>query len=200
MKFFRCQNEECPSYTPRSARENNVLAEVTLVFPMTFEGEIDYDGQPKLGDISYLCGTCGDVAEELESSELVRCRIVEAKDEILVGEFQSFGRGKAVFHFACNISTKDVQVKEGIVLWDHEAYHILEHCQKMYSEYAIQVMLLDCDPNQKPKVYTLQVQNLAENIFLDVEATEDRIISTSGRSLNHVEEEKVFRMIEQTPL
>ena len=199
MKFFRCQNEECPSFAPRGAKENNVLAAVTLVFPMLPNGEIDYDGQPKLSDIDYTCGICGDMVEEMEGRDLVRCRITEAKESVLLGEFQSYGRGNGVYHFAYNISSKEVQVKEGIKLWDHEMYYILEFCEDVYSEHAIRVVLLDCDPNSKPRTYSVQVTNLAERVILDVEATDGEILGTSGRELNSAEKKKVFKIIESAP-
>ena len=199
MKFFRCQNEECPSFTPRGAKENNVLAAVTLVFPMLPSGEIDYDGQPKLSDIDYTCGICGDMVEEMEGRDLVRCRITEAKESVLLGEFQSYGRGNGVYHFAYNISSKEVQVKEGIKLWDHEMYYILEFCEDVYAEHAIRVVLLDYDPNSKPRTYSVQVTNLAERVVLDVEATDGEILGTSGRELNSAEKKKVFKIIESAP-
>lgn len=199
MKFFRCQNEECPSFAPRGAKENNVLAAVTLVFPMLPSGEIDYDGQPKLSDIDYTCGICGDMVEEMEGRDLVRCRITEAKESVLLGEFQSYGRGNGVYHFAYNISSKEVQVKEGIKLWDHEMYYILEFCEDVYAEHAIRVVLLDYDPNSKPRTYSVQVTNLAERVVLDVEATDREILGTSGRELNSAEKKKVFKIIESAP-
>ena len=199
MKFFRCQNEECPSFAPRGAKENNVLAAVTLVFPMLPSGEIDYDGQPKLSDIDYTCGICGDMVEEMEGRDLVRCRITEAKESVLLGEFQSYGRGNGVYHFAYNISSKEVQVKEGIKLWDHEIYYILEFCEDVYAEHAIRVVLLDYDPNSKPRTYSVQVTNLAEGVVLDVEATDGEILRTSGRELNSAEKKKVFQMIGSAP-
>ena len=199
MKFFRCQNEECPSFTPRGAKENNVLAAVTLVFPMLPSGEIDYDGQPKLSDIDYTCGICGDMVEEMEGRDLVRCRITEAKESVILGEFQSYGRGNSVYHFAYNISSKEVQVKEGIKLWDHEMYYILEFCEDVYAEHAIRVVLLDYDPNSKPRTYSVQVTNLAERVVLDVEATDGEILGTSGRELNSAEKKKVFKIIESAP-
>ena len=199
MKFFRCQNEECPSFTPRGAKENNVLAAVTLVFPMLPSGEIDYDGQPKLSDIDYTCGICGDMVEEMEGRDLVRCRITEAKESVILGEFQSYGRGNSVYHFAYNISSKEVQVKEGIKLWDHEMYYILEFCEDVYAEHAIRVVLLDYDPNSKPRTYSVQVTNLAERVVLDVEATDGEILGTSGRELNSAEKKKVFKVIESAP-
>ena len=199
MKFFRCQNEECPSFAPRGAKENNVLAAVTLVFPMLPSGEIDYDGQPKLSDIDYTCGICGDMVEEMEGRDLVRCRITEAKESVLLGEFQSYGRGNGVYHFAYNISSKEVQVKEGIKLWDHEIYYILEFCEDVYAEHAIRVVLLDYDPNSKPRTYSVQVTNLAERVVLDVEATDGEILGTSGRELNSAEKKKVFKIIESAP-
>lgn len=197
MKFFQCQNEECPSFTPRGAKENNVLAAVTLVFPMLPSGEIDYDGQPKLSDIDYTCGICGDTVEEMEGRDLVRCRITEAKESVILGEFQSYGRGNGVYHFAYNISSKEVQVKEGIKLWDHEMYYILEFCEDVYAEHAIRVVLLDYDPNSK--TYSVQVTNLAERVVLDVEATDGEILGTSGRELNSTEKKKVFKIIESAP-
>ena len=159
MKFFRCQNEECPSSAPRGAKENNVLAAVTLVFPMLPSGEIDYDGQPKLSDIDYTCGICGDMVEEMEGRDLVRCRITEAKESVLLGEFQSYGRGNGVYHFAYNIFSKEVQVKEGIKLWDHEIDYILEFCEDVYEEYAIRVILLitTSTPNLAPIVCRSQI-------------------------------------------
>jgi tRNA threonylcarbamoyladenosine modification (KEOPS) complex Pcc1 subunit len=197
MKFFRCQNEECSSFVPRGAKENNVLAAVTLIFPMLPSGEIDYDGQPKLSDIDYTCGICGDTVEEMEGRDLVRCRITEAKESVILGEFQSYGRGNGVYHFAYNISSKEVQVKEGIKLWDHEMYYILEFCEDVYAEHAIRVVLLDYDPNSK--TYSVQVTNLAERVVLDVEATDREILGTSGRELNSAEKKKVFKIIESTP-
>lgn len=199
MKFFRCQNEECISFAMRGAKENNVLAAVTLVFPLLPNGEIDYDGQPRLSDIDYTCGICGDAVEELDGEELVRCRITEAKENVLLGEFQSYGRDGGVHHFAYDVTTKKVRVKEGITLWDHEEYYILDFCESAYAEHAIRVTLLDCDPNEKPKVYSLQVVNLAERITLDVEATDSSVVSTSGRDLNLAEKKKVFEIIERAP-
>lgn len=199
MKFFRCQNEECSSFVPRGAKENNVLAAVTLIFPMLPSGEIDYDGQPRLSDIDYTCGICGDTVEEMKGRDLVRCRITEAREDFLLGEFQSYGRGNGVYHFAYNIFSKEVQVKEGIKLWDHEIDYILEFCEDVYEEYAIRVILLDYDPNSKPRTYSVQVTNLAEGVVLDVEATDGEILRTSGRELNSAEKKKVFQMIGSAP-
>ena len=182
---------------PRGAKENNVLAAVTLIFPMLPNGEIDYDGQPRLSDIDYTCGVCGDTVEEMKGRDLVRCRITEARENVLLGEFQSYGRGNSVYRFACNISSKEVKVKEGIQLWDHELYYILEFCEEVYAEHAIQVVLLDYDPNSK--IYSVQVTNLAERVVLDVEATDREILETSGRKLNSAEKKKVFQIIESAP-
>ena len=195
MKFFRCENEECPAFTPRGAKENNVLAAVTFVFPMLPNGEIDYDAQPKLSDIDYTCGICGDAVEEMEGRDLVRCRITEARENVLLGEFQSYGRGNGVYHFACNISSKEVKVKR-------ESNYGITNCttsQSFAKKFMRNTLLKwsDYDPNSK--IYSVQVTNLAERVVLDVEATDREILETSGRELNSAEKKKVFQIIESAP-
>jgi hypothetical protein len=61
------------------------------------------------------------------------------------------------------------------------------------------VIILDYDPNSKPRTYNVQVTNLAEGVVLDVEATDGEILRTSGRELNSAEKKKVFQMIGSAP-
>ncbi len=199
MKFFKCQNEECDAHIPRPAKVNNVKAAITFLFPMLEDGEIDYDGDPKLHDIEYICDLCGDSVEELSGSDLMRCRITEAVGGVVLGKFQSYGRGNVTFNFACDLKTKKVKVREGISLWEYEYLHIWEMCKDAYESHAIKVQILDCDPNTRPKTYILQLENIDENIIIEVVATSKEVLKTDNRPLNTLEVKKVFKTIRDSP-
>lgn len=192
MKFFRCQNEDCPASRPGTVKEHKIVAELLMVFPLLEDGEINYDADGKLGDITYTCGYCGDAAEELSGRDLMKARIQSANQAKLYGQFKNSARGDDILHFFCDLKEGRVVSKE-VDLWDLEMCFLLDYCREQYAENAIKIEIIDV----VDKVYQLQLTNLDDGVTVSVEATAWKVLETDGRDLNPVEKEKVLEAISE---
>lgn len=195
MKFFRCPNDDCVANKPGTALEHKVSAELLMVFPVLEDGEIDYDADGRLGDITYTCGRCGDSIDELSGQDLMQARIQSAKQAKIYGQFKNSVRGDKIFHFFCDLKEGRAVSKE-VDLWDLEAYFLLDYCREQYAENAIKVEIVDV----VDKVYHVLLTNLDDGITISVEATISRILETNDRDLNPVEKERVLEAISEYPL
>ena len=193
MKFFQCMNDECVANRPGTAEEYKINAELMMIFPLESDGEIDYEADGRLGDITYACGICGDNVEEVAADQLMEARIQKASSGEIYGQFRSSVREKKVYNFYCNLK-QDKAISKEIDLWDFEKLFLLDFCQEQYAENAIKIEILD----KVGKVYSLQLRNLDDGVVLSIEATEDEILEISGRGLNPVEKERVHDAIRES--
>lgn len=170
MKLFACKNPNCESNVPNDAKSNNIKEAIVSLHSLDSQGDTIETSNPRIKDIYYVCGNCGDDAKKVPYSEVMDIDFIKRDGDWVLGEYENWLRG-AVYEFKINIFDGRLKMA-GLEPRDLEIDYIKEKFKESYIG-QIEAEVVDVKKDKFSKVYEVVVENPIEERLGTVEVNLD---------------------------